>query len=134
VTICTTVRWVLSSLANGLGTGGMAVVARRIGARNEEAAGHAAGQTILLGLGAAQPERSARSAWWVSAYAACYMAVAAGVLSLLAPSLIALFAPTPLVVTLGAECLRLIAWSEVASAIGVVLARSFGGPETRYRR
>jgi putative MATE family efflux protein len=52
VTISTTVRWVLNSMANGLGTGGMAVVARRIGARDEEATGHVAGQTILLGLGA----------------------------------------------------------------------------------
>jgi Na+-driven multidrug efflux pump len=50
VTISTTVRWVLNSLANGLGIGGMALVARRIGARDGEAAGRAAGQTILLGI------------------------------------------------------------------------------------
>ena len=50
VTISITIRWVLNSLANGLGIGGMAVVARRIGARDEAAARHAATQTILLGL------------------------------------------------------------------------------------
>ena len=33
VTISITMRWVLNSLANGLGIGGMAVVARRIGAK-----------------------------------------------------------------------------------------------------
>ncbi len=50
VTISITIRWVLSSLANGLGIGGMAVVARRIGERDQAAAEHAAWQTILLGI------------------------------------------------------------------------------------
>jgi len=89
--------------------------------------GNAAGTLVGQNLGAGQPERSQRSAWWVSAYAAGYMAVAAGVLTLFAPALIALFDPTPQVVAHGAECVRLVAWSEVASAIGVVLASSFGG-------
>jgi putative MATE family efflux protein len=89
--------------------------------------GNAAGTLAGQNLGAGQPERSERSAWWVSAYAAGYMTVAAVLLTLLAPSLVALFDPTPQVVAFGAECLRLVAWSEVASAVGVVLARSFGG-------
>ena len=89
--------------------------------------GNTAGALVGQNLGAGRAERSERSAWWVSAYAAGYMAVAAGVLTLLAPALIALFDPTPQVVAYGAECLRLVAWSEVASAIGVVLASSFGG-------
>jgi putative MATE family efflux protein len=50
VTISITIRWVLNSLANGLGIGGMAVVARRIGAKEPAAAEHAAWQTILLGV------------------------------------------------------------------------------------
>jgi putative MATE family efflux protein len=53
VTISITVRWVLNSLANGLGIGGMAVVARRIGARDQRAAEHATTQTIVLGLAVA---------------------------------------------------------------------------------
>jgi putative MATE family efflux protein len=89
--------------------------------------GNAASTLVGQNLGAGRPERSARSAWWVSAYAAGYMAIMVVLLSLFAPSLIALFDPTPQVVALGAECLRLVAWSEVASAIGVVLASSFGG-------
>ena len=89
--------------------------------------GNAASTLVGQNLGAGQPERSERSAWWVSVYAAFYMVAAAGVLTLLAPSLIALFDPTPQVVVIGAECLRLVAWSEVASAVGVVLAGSFGG-------
>jgi Na+-driven multidrug efflux pump len=89
--------------------------------------GNAAGTLVGQNLGAGQPERSERSAWWVSAYAAGYMTVAAVLLTLLAPSLVSLFDPTSQVVAFGAECLRLVAWSEVASAVGVVLARSFGG-------
>lgn len=50
VTISMTLRWVINSLANGLGIGGMAVVARRIGARNKAEADHAAWQAILLAI------------------------------------------------------------------------------------
>jgi len=50
VTISVTVRWMINSLANGLGIGGMAVVARRIGEGDRAAAEHATWQTILLGL------------------------------------------------------------------------------------
>jgi putative MATE family efflux protein len=50
VTISITIRWTINSLGNGLGIGGMAVVARRIGERDKAAAEHAAWQTILLGL------------------------------------------------------------------------------------
>jgi putative MATE family efflux protein len=50
VTFGIAVRWFVNSLPIGLGVGGMAVVARRVGARDREAADHAAGQTILLGL------------------------------------------------------------------------------------
>jgi Na+-driven multidrug efflux pump len=55
------------------------------------------------------------------------MAVVATVLTALAPALIALFDPTPEVVALGTECIRVVAWSMVASSIGVVLARGFDG-------
>ena len=50
VTFGIAVRWFANSLPMGLGIGGMAVVARRVGARDREAADHATGQTILLGL------------------------------------------------------------------------------------
>ncbi|MCP4513672.1 MAG: MATE family efflux transporter, partial [Delftia sp.] len=50
VTISITIRWTVNSLANGLGIGGMAVVARRIGEGDRAAAEHAAWQTILLGI------------------------------------------------------------------------------------
>jgi len=49
-TIGTTIRWVISSAANGLGVGGLAMVARRIGAKDRDAANHVAAQVVLLGI------------------------------------------------------------------------------------
>jgi putative MATE family efflux protein len=89
--------------------------------------GNAASTLIGQNLGARQPDRAERSAWWVSAYSAGYMAVAALLLTVFAPSLIALFDPTPEVVAFGSECVRIVAWSIVASSVGVVLARGFDG-------
>jgi putative MATE family efflux protein len=48
--ISSSIRWVINSMANGLGSGGLAVVARRIGEHDDEAAAHATWQTILLGV------------------------------------------------------------------------------------
>jgi putative MATE family efflux protein len=89
--------------------------------------GNAAGTLVGQNLGALRPDRAERSAWWVSAYSAIYMAVVALLLSIFAPSLIALFDPTPEVVAIGTECLRIVSWSMIAGAGGVVLARGFDG-------
>ncbi|MGD8737719.1 MAG: MATE family efflux transporter, partial [Anaerolineae bacterium] len=89
--------------------------------------GNTAGTLVGQNLGARQPDRSEHSAWWVSFYAGGYMVVMAAVLTILAPTLIALFDPTPEVVEIGTECIRVVAWSMVASSVGVVLARGFDG-------
>jgi putative MATE family efflux protein len=89
--------------------------------------GNAAGTLVGQNLGARKPERAEQSAWWVSAYAAGYMATLAVLLFALARPLIALFDPTPQVVAFGTECLRVVAPSLMASAVGVVLARAFDG-------
>jgi Na+-driven multidrug efflux pump len=89
--------------------------------------GNAAGTLVGQNLGAERPNRSERSAWWVSAYTGAYMVVAAAILTIFASDLITFFDPTPQVVAIGAECLRVIAWSMVFSAVAVVLARGFDG-------
>jgi putative MATE family efflux protein len=89
--------------------------------------GNSAGTLVGQNLGARQPGRAERSAWWVSGYSAIYMAVAAILLTISAPALIAFFDPTPQVVAFGTECIRIVAWSMIASAMGVVLARGFDG-------
>jgi hypothetical protein len=107
VTISITLRWVLNSMANGLGVAGMAVVARRIGARDQAAAEHAAGQTLLLGFGlslllgglglaAAKPLLSLLGAdAQVLALGLAYLRVAfGGVLTLVLSTAMHKFAPT----------------------------------------
>jgi putative MATE family efflux protein len=89
--------------------------------------GNAAGTLVGQNLGAGQPDRGERTAWWVTTYATGYMTVMATIITILAPSLIALFDPTPEVVAHGATYLRIVAWSDVISAVGAVLERSFDG-------
>ena len=89
--------------------------------------GNAAATLVGQNLGAGQPRRAERSAWWVTVYDACLLAIFAVVFFTLARPLVAFFDPTPEVVDLGAECLRIIAPSLIFSAVGVVLARGFDG-------
>jgi len=89
--------------------------------------GNAAATLVGQNLGAGKPDRAGRSAWWVSAYAAIYMIVAATILFTLADPLISLFDSTPQVVKFGTECLRVVSFSLIASALGVSLARGFDG-------
>jgi len=89
--------------------------------------GNAAGTLVGQNLGARKPKRAEQSAWWVNAYTAGYMAVAATLLFAFAQPLIELFDPTPQVVDIGAACLRTVAPSLVPAAVGVVLARGFDG-------
>ena len=88
---------------------------------------NAAATLVGQNLGAAKPRRAERSAWWVAAYNAGLLAAFAVVFLAFARPLVAFFDPTPEVVDIGAECLRIIAPSLIFSAIGVVLARGFDG-------
>jgi putative MATE family efflux protein len=89
--------------------------------------GNAAATLVGQNLGAHQPKRAERSVWWVSAYAAGFIALVAALLFFFARSWIALFDPDPRVVAFGSECLRIVAASLLPSSIGIVLARGFDG-------
>jgi putative MATE family efflux protein len=89
--------------------------------------GNAAGTLVGQNLGARKPGRAERNAWWVSAYAAGYMAIVAVLLFVFARPLIGLFDPTPQVVDIGAECLRIVTLALIPVVVGVVLARGFDG-------
>ena len=88
---------------------------------------NAAATLVGQNLGAAKPGRAERSAWWVAAYNAGLLTAFAVVFLAFARPLVAFFDPTPEVVDIGGECLRIIAPSLIFSAIGVVLARGFDG-------
>jgi putative MATE family efflux protein len=89
--------------------------------------GNVAGTLVGQNLGALKPGRAERSAWWVSGYSAAYMIAVAALLVIFAPSLIAIFDPTPEVVAIGTQCARIIAPSLILNSIGVVLSRGFAG-------
>jgi putative MATE family efflux protein len=89
--------------------------------------GNAVATLVGQNLGAAQPHRAERSAWWVAAYSVSLLAAFALLFFALARPLIAFFDPTPEVVKIGTEFLRIVAPSLIFSAVGVVLARGFDG-------
>ncbi len=89
--------------------------------------GNVAGTLVGQNLGAHKPVRAERSAWWVSGYSSAYMVAVAAFIFVFAPSLIAIFDPTPEVVAIGTQCARIIAPSLVLNSIGVVLSRGFAG-------
>jgi putative MATE family efflux protein len=89
--------------------------------------GNAAGTLVGQNLGARQPKRAERTAWWVTAYTAGYVSLFAALILGYARPLIELFDPTPQVVAFGSACLRTVSLSLIASAIGIVLARAFDG-------
>jgi putative MATE family efflux protein len=89
--------------------------------------GNAAATLVGQNLGAAQPRRAERSAWWVTAYNASMLAAFAVVFFTFARPMVAFFDPTPEVADLGAEYLHIVAPSLIFSAVGVVLARAFDG-------
>jgi putative MATE family efflux protein len=89
--------------------------------------GNAAATLVGQNLGATQPQRAERSAWWVTAYTTSLLAASAVVFFSFARPLVTFFDPTPEVVDIGAECLRIVAPSLIFSAVGVVLARALDG-------
>ncbi|MDH4209767.1 MAG: MATE family efflux transporter, partial [Anaerolineae bacterium] len=89
--------------------------------------GNAAATLVGQNLGAIQPQRAERSAWWVTAYSVSLLTAFAVVFFTCARPLVAFFDPTPEVVDTGAGCLRIVAPSLIFSAMGVVLARAFDG-------
>ncbi|MBN1318558.1 MAG: MATE family efflux transporter, partial [Anaerolineales bacterium] len=88
---------------------------------------NAASTLVGQNLGARQPERAEQSAWWVTAYSIGYMVVMVILLTIFAHPLIMFFDSTPEVVKMGTECTRIVAFSLLAQAVGVVMERGFDG-------
>lgn len=88
---------------------------------------NAASTLVGQNLGARKPKRAENNAWWVSGYSAAYMSISAILLFIFARPLISFFDSTPQVVEMGTECLRIVAPTLVASALGIVLGRGFDG-------
>jgi len=87
-----------------------------------------AGSTLVgQNLGAGQPGRAARSAWWVTAYSMLMMGCASVLFFVFSGPLVAFFDPTGEVVEIGANALHIIAPSLIAVGVGIALGRCFDG-------
>lgn len=92
------------------------------------ALGGAAATLVGQNLGAGKPARAARSAWLAAGIDAVFMALAAVVMILWAPTLIGVFnRHDPEVVRIGAHYLRIVSPFYVFVAFGIVLGRSLNG-------
>jgi Na+-driven multidrug efflux pump len=88
---------------------------------------NAAGTLVGQNLGALKPKRAEQNVWWVSGYTSIYMLIAVAITFVFARPMIAFFDPTPQVVAMGVECLKIVAPTLLISAIGIVLGRGFTG-------
>lgn len=89
--------------------------------------GNAAATLVGQNLGAQQPERAAKSAWFIAGYNVALMTAFVLFAFPMASRLVALFDATPAVVTYGTAALRVIAASYLVSAVGVVMGRGLDG-------
>jgi putative MATE family efflux protein len=88
---------------------------------------NAAGTLVGQNLGAMKPKRAERTAWWVAAYGMIYVLVVGSLMFIFSRELVALFDPTPEVVSIGAACLAIVVPSQIIYVIGIVLGRGFIG-------
>ena len=88
---------------------------------------NAAGTLVGQNLGAKKPERAEKSAWLIGAYTVLYLTVMVALMMIFAEPIIRFFDPTPEVVAIGSESLRIVAPSLILTSLGLVLARGFDG-------
>jgi len=89
--------------------------------------GNAAATLVGQNLGARQPDRAARSVWITSFVNMVFLGLVAVVIQFIAVPMIALFTSDPEVIPHGAECLRIVSYSYVFWAYGMVVVQAFNG-------
>lgn len=88
---------------------------------------NAASTLVGQHLGAGQPDEAERSTWLASRYTMYFMLVVAILYISLAAPIIRIFDPTPEVVAIGAQSLRIISLGYIFFAYGMVLGQAFNG-------
>jgi len=88
---------------------------------------NAAATLVGQNLGAGKPERAERSVWIAAGANSVFLAVVGALLILFGRLLVGPFSADPDVVAFGADCVRIISYSYVFFAVGMVAIQAFNG-------
>lgn len=89
--------------------------------------GNAAATLVGQNLGAGKPERAERSVWITGTTNMFFLGVVAVLFLLFGESIVGLFSRDPRVVPVAADCLRIVSYSYVFLAFGMVTIQAFNG-------
>ncbi len=89
--------------------------------------GNAAATLVGQNLGAGKPDRAERSVWITSFSNMVFLGIVAVCMYVFAEPLIALFSDDPEVIKIGMDCLRIISYTYVLFAFGIVTVQAFNG-------
>ncbi len=88
---------------------------------------NAAATLVGQNLGASKPERAERSVWIAAGSNMIFLAAVGLLLVIFAEPLIRPFTSDPVVVAFGADCVRIVSYSYVFFAVGMVVIQAFNG-------
>jgi len=88
---------------------------------------NAAATLVGQNLGAGRPDRAERSVWLTAGFNMAFLGGVTVVFLVFAERLISIFSSDPLIVEVGASCLRIISYAYVLYACGMVMTQAFNG-------
>ena len=88
---------------------------------------HAAGTLVGQNLGAKQPDRAEKSAWATAKINVIFLSTIAVVFIIIPDFFISIFTDEQVVISTGANCLRIISYGFIFYGLGMVLVNSFNG-------
>ncbi len=88
---------------------------------------NAAATLVGQSLGAGHPERAEQAVWKAALYNACFLTAVGLLLAVFAHTIVGFFTTEPNVLSIGTDCLRIVAVGFTFYAFGMVMQMSFNG-------